>query len=416
MNRPKILFISHIYPGTPAKKNPFDGIFIKELLKGLKMLADIFLIVPVDLIPGLKEPLKNKGVAQKLNNIKSEIKRLIFTDITKIEMPVDGKFLKYLSIPFKSTLPFIPGLSLFLRLFFARFIAFSKKEYNLIHAHTAMPDGLAAVLLGRVLNKPVLLTIHGSDVHSVKKTFLNKYMLRYVLRNVAQITCVSRDLKKRVVQLGVKENRIKVVRNGISNEFLNYKIIDIREKYNIEPQKTIILTVMRLIEIKDPITLIKAFDIVTKSVSNLHLVIVGDGHLRSSLIDQMRKLNLEKKITLTGEVPHNAIPSFMKASSIFCLSSLMEGFPTVLFEAMAFGNPVISTNVGGISEAVKSDDFGILVPAKNYHKLAEAIESAIKKEWDRMKIKAYARANLWDKIANEYISIYKNIIHGHNYE
>lgn len=406
----KILFVSHIYPGTPAKENPYDGVFIKELLKGYPNNARIYLIIPVDIIPGLKEPLKTKGIKNKFRHIKNDMKRLVFTDLKKIQLPVHGEFVRYISVPFKSIFPFLPGAALFVRLLIRLSLTGFKDKYDLIHAHTAMPDGLAAVLLGKIFKLPVLITIHGSDVHSVRKTVLHKYMLTYVLRASNKITCVSKDLKKRILSFGVNDSNIFIVKNGISNEFLNSEIFDVRKRHGIDQNKFIFISVMRLIEIKDPITLLKAFEMISKATDNVHLIIVGDGHLKKPIGDFIEKRKLNKHVTLTGNIPHHEIPSYMASSNVFCLSSLMEGFPTVIFEAMAFGTPIVATNVGGVPEAIKSEEYGFLVPANNHIALADAMGKSISKKWDSKRIETYAKENLWGNIADDYVSIYKGII------
>ena len=101
--------------------------------------------------------------------------------------------------------------------------------------------------------------------------------------------------------------------------------------------------------------------------TNVHCIIMGEGEERTKMEEQIKKLDLENHISLAGFVP-NAY-RYLSGLDLFALSSVKEGLPYALMEAMAAGLPVIATHVGGIPDLITHDTNGILIPAKNSHAL-----------------------------------------------
>ena len=102
------------------------------------------------------------------------------------------------------------------------------------------------------------------------------------------------------------------------------------------------------------------------------LVIAGDGPLKNELQFQIEELGLRDAVKLLGN--RRDIPELLKIFNLFALSSLREGFPVVLLEAMAAGKPVVSSDVDGNAELVINDETGLIVPSGNPQASAEAIE------------------------------------------
>ncbi len=108
-------------------------------------------------------------------------------------------------------------------------------------------------------------------------------------------------------------------------------------------------------------------------------------------------------------IPDEILPLWMNACDIFVLPSLSEGNPTVMFEALGFGKPFVGTKVGGVPEVITSKDYGLLVEPGNSQDLAEKIEVALNKNWDREKIANYAEQYRWENIAEQIMKIYHNL-------
>lgn len=136
-----------------------------------------------------------------------------------------------------------------------------------------------------------------------------------------------------------------------------------------------LLAAGRLIKLKDFQTLIRAVAIVRKQRS-INLVILGEGALRPQLEKLVRQLDLEAHVALPGFVENPF--AWMRASSLFVLSSVSEGLPNVLIEAMACGTPVVSTDCpSGSAEILENGKWGRLVPVGDADALAQAIMATL---------------------------------------
>ena len=129
----------------------------------------------------------------------------------------------------------------------------------------------------------------------------------------------------------------------------------------------------RLAPPKDHATLLRAFAEFRSPKPGSTLWIVGDGRLRPQLEALQRELKLEESVTFWGERrdPHN----FLCAADVFVLSSLSEGLPLSLLEAMAVGLPVIVSDVGGMPEVAGGANAGFVVPSGDVQSLAGAMRS-----------------------------------------
>lgn len=165
------------------------------------------------------------------------------------------------------------------------------------------------------------------------------------------------------------KSKSKVIFNSLNPEF-------IVEPYMGEREKTIV-SVGRLSEQKNHELLIYAFNKIHKEYPEYKLIIYGEGHLRSKYEQLIKKLNLEKYITLPGVIED--IKSKIYKSGIFVLSSNYEGMPNVLMEALSMGIPCISTDCpcGGPKSLINDGENGILVEVQNENMLADKIKTII---------------------------------------
>ena len=135
-------------------------------------------------------------------------------------------------------------------------------------------------------------------------------------------------------------------------------------------------------------------------------IIIGDGPLRPDLERQIHSLGLEDYVKLVGGKPHGDIPFWMNACDLFVLSSLNEGNPTVMFEALGCGKPFVGTKVGGVPGIITSDEYGQLVEPADPEDLAEKILMALDLRWNYQKIFRYASQYTWENITANIRDIY----------
>jgi glycosyltransferase involved in cell wall biosynthesis len=143
-----------------------------------------------------------------------------------------------------------------------------------------------------------------------------------------------------------------------------------KEDKAVNAKKTIGI-IGRLAAVKDHKNLINAFKLAREKLKNIELMIVGDGPLKQELESYVQEMGLAESVVFTGA--RRDIAQLLSGFDIFILSSLDEGMPITLLEAMAAGVPVIATKVGGIPEIVVDGKTGFLVPPQAPDKLAEKI-------------------------------------------
>jgi teichuronic acid biosynthesis glycosyltransferase TuaC len=285
---------------------------------------------------------------------------------------------------------------------------------DLIHAHTIMPDGFAALLLGDEFNIPVVCTVHGSDIsiypHESRAMLL---VTKWALRRINHLIAVSEDLGKKVnVLIGSRE--VRVIRNGADEELFraNAKWAA-RTLLNLPAKAKIVLFIGNLLRVKGPEYLLQAVSHLGSS--NFLLYIVGDGMLRDNLRAQAEQLGISARCVFVGTRPHEEIASWLSAADCLVLSSISEGFPTIIAEAMMCGVPVVATAVGGIPEVVKHGSTGLLVQPRDPLSLGEAIRSALQNDTNIQimvnRAEKAARAELtWEANARKTVEVYREAL------
>jgi len=203
---------------------------------------------------------------------------------------------------------------------------------------------------------------HGYTWPTVRARLYNQ-LDRWSLRSARKVLTVSVSFRDELIARGVERNRIEVVHNAIPPDWgRRFREPDqsraFRAKLGIGAERNVILIVGRLSREKDHLTLLEAVSRLPKELSP-YLVIVGEGPERSHIEERIRNLNLESSVALTGQLV-SAEP-YYGIAQVAVLSSLSEGSPNALLEAMAAGVPVVATRVGGIPEIVSHEDTALLV-------------------------------------------------------
>jgi glycosyltransferase involved in cell wall biosynthesis len=200
---------------------------------------------------------------------------------------------------------------------------------------------------------------------------------RWSLPAAKRVLTVSEPFRRELMGRGVAPERIDVVHNAIDPQWgLRPEApAALRAKLGIGPEKRVLLIVGRLSSEKDHRTLLEAMQRLQGSVPPPHLLIVGDGPERSRIEEAVRALGLTGAVTLAGQVP-SAEP-YYGVADICVLSSLSEGSPNALLEAMAAGVPVVATTVGGIPEMVTHGESALLIQPRDCQAMTSAIAALL---------------------------------------
>jgi glycosyltransferase involved in cell wall biosynthesis len=283
-------------------------------------------------------------------------------------------------------------------------------KFDLIHAHFLWSSGYVGMKLKQKYNVPFVVTGHGYDVYKLPyaNTFFEK-KIKEILYSSDKIITVSQKNKEILLSLGIKSNKISVVFNGFNSQiFFKKNKLQVQNSLNINPIKKNLLTIGNLEKIKGHKYLISAI----KSIDarQIHLYVIGSGRQEKILKRLVNILNLSDQITFVGQIPHNELNNWMNACDIFVLSSINEGLPTVILEALGCGKPVVSTNVGGIPEIIQSEKYGILVEKESPTQLSKAIIQSLEKDWDEDEILNYGNQHTVIENANKLLEIYNLLL------
>ncbi|MCK4319955.1 glycosyltransferase [Candidatus Micrarchaeota archaeon] len=289
---------------------------------------------------------------------------------------------------------------------------------DVYHGHMAFSAGTLAVLLGKLKGKPSIVTIQGGDMADYKENtgrflFIMKPIISWTLRNASLVHAVSKDLKRKAMEFGVKEEKIKVIPNGVDSEKFRKRESGLKKKLGLEGRK-IILSVSRLSYKNGMDLIISAFTNVKKRFNDSALVILGDGEERENLLNLVSKVNLKKDVVFLEPVPHERLSEYYSIADVFIRPSRDEGFGIVFIESMACSVPTIGTKVGGITDIIKDGETGLLIPAENTKVISEAIikilsDSSFSKKLSENGRKEVERRFSWNSIAKEINTLYKNL-------
>lgn len=253
-------------------------------------------------------------------------------------------------------------LSLFMHLFC--YIRLLKKQYPdlIVHTHSTKAGliGRWAAFFAHVSTR--IHTVHGFGFHPYqnKIAWLINYMLEFFTSYITtHYICVSSsDIQTGKKLLSFFASKHSLIRAAAS---VPTNIIDRGKKR--DGQLFVFGTVSCFKRQKNLIDLFSAFALCLEKNSNIHLEVIGDGLLRTKLESWIEKHNLKQHITLLGW--RNNISDYLNRWDAFALTSLWEGLPCAIVEARYFKLPVITYNVGGISDIIFHKQNGFLCPPSN---------------------------------------------------
>jgi teichuronic acid biosynthesis glycosyltransferase TuaC len=252
----------------------------------------------------------------------------------------------------------------------------------------AFPDGLAAILLARLLGAAAAVKVHGSDLNVLPQDPKLRALIAWGLPHADRLIAVSRPLGERAVELGVSRDRVAVVANGIDRQLFHPRDRgQARAKLGL-PDGRLILYIGRLDAAKGVNDLADAFRRLAPAHPDLRLAIVGGGPEQAAC--ETLAAAFPGRVFVTGALPMTELPDWIAACDILTLPSWNEGTPNVLLEALASGRRVVATRVGGIPDVVSHPKLGELVAVRDVPALAAALARAATTPYDPIEMTAAA--------------------------
>lgn len=301
-----------------------------------------------------------------------------------------------------------------------------KHDVDIAHTHFDIPPGpLAGLRYAKRKNVPLVVTYHGDWVEGyggfIRRAgvfFHNKYLVDKVLSYADVIISPSEYYINESRFLGKYRDKIVVILNGINlGDFdIGYSKGECRKRLGLPLDKKILLFLGYLAPYKGPDVLVKAMTKIIKNVPEVELVFAGKGVMRDELEMLSKDLGIKKNVRFAGFVDDDSKAWYYKAADIFCLPSMMstECYPLTILEAIACGIPIVASKIGGIPDAVKDGENGLLVPPKDSEVLADAIIYLLENEDIREKMGKKGAEEIhdysWAGIAEETEKVYEKVL------
>lgn len=239
------------------------------------------------------------------------------------------------------------------------------------HGHDYKTNALG-LLLRRFHRMKLVTTVHGWVRHT-KRTPLYYWIDRQSLRFYDRVIAVSQDLYDASLKAGVRPDRCILIENAIdTEEFRRTRDRDtVKREQGFDPALPLIGAVGRLSVEKGFDHLIRAVDQLHRQGLDVQLAVAGEGDQLQNLQSLVAQQSRPERFRLLGFVADTK--SFYQALDVFALSSLREGLPNVLLEAMAFEVPVVATAIAGIPRLIEHGQNGLLVPPADVPALATCL-------------------------------------------
>ena len=293
-----------------------------------------------------------------------------------------------------------------------------QERVDAIHAHQYTPffySMTARLFGGRV---PVLFTEHGRfhpDYPRRKRMIFNRFFLRQKDRCIGVGNAVRHAL---IQNEGIPESRVGVIYNGIDmspyqNGQRGADRAQVRADLGLNENEFVVAQVARLDYLKDHLTAVRVIERVARECDRVRLLLVGDGPEREAIEAEIQKRGVSSQVRLLGL--RSDVSRILAASDAFLLTSISEGIPLTIIEAMCAGLPVVSTRVGGIPEIVENEVTALLAAAGDDEGLARQLlrmsadPHRCKEMGQNGKLHAFSHFSE-DRMHSEYAALYRDML------
>ncbi len=291
------------------------------------------------------------------------------------------------------------------------------RSINLLHLHIPRPAfwGSWGARLARVTH--LVYTEH--TIHEAYPLWL-RVLLPTVVRRANAVVCVSeaarRSLQRRFPWAGAK---LRTIHNGIDPDAERMQPrrtrLEVRAELQVAQHQPLLINLANLHPYKGHSDLLLALQEVRRQCPDARAVIVGSGALEAQLRAQAAALGLGDCVQLLGH--RDDVADLLAASDLFVLSSLVEGLPISILEAMAQGLPCIVTDVGGCSELVQDGETGLVVPPREPQELAAAVVALLRDPSRVGQMGAASRQRVKERFslricAQRHERLYEELLHG----
>lgn len=387
----KVLTITTLYPNSVQAHH---GLFVRHRLKQLieNHPVEAKVVAPVPWFPVSWKFFGKYAMFSKVKKHERqgdiEIWHPKFLVIPKLGMSI---------APFLMVLFILPKIKKMLKQGF---------EFDLIDAHYMYPDGVAAVLIGKLIGKPVVVTARGSDINVITDYMLPKLFIKWAINNASAIITVSKALSDKIKNLEVSQRNISVLRNGVDLTLFKPSLDRNSLRKDLNLTRKTILSVGNLIPLKGHHLVLEAL----LDLPECELLIAGAGPEAFKLKQLVAQYSLENRVVFLGSINQADLQKYYSASDVLVLASESEGWANVLLESMACGTPVVATNVGGASEIVQTETVGVLVETRNAEFIRDGVKKILENYPSRIEVRQYAELFSWEETSSGQYELFKKTV------
>lgn len=383
----KVLFLTHSFPRRPGDA---PGSFVLRLAHALRGEGvETRVVAPA--APGLEHHDEFDGVA---------VERFRYAPRKYETLAYTGNMAQQVQASWSARVTMLGFLGAEFR---AAVQARREFEPDLIHAHWWFPNGLVGTWLSRMAHKPLVTTLHGTDVRLARSVAFSRPAFRHVMTNSVAVTAVSRWLANEAQEV-VAAPAPLVAPMPVATDLFSP---------GGERHKDRLLFVGRLNKQKGIEVLLHALSRIPDS--SLGLDVVGDGDDRRTLEELASALGIGDRVRWHGALPQPRLVDFYRGATALVVPSVGEGLGLVAVEAQLCETPVVAFNSGGLPDIVQHDRTGVLVNDVDAGALAAALVSLLQREDRGASLGAAARLHALatfapESVARRYADVYRTAI------
>lgn len=315
------------------------------------------------------------------------------------------------------------------RLYTALKRQFQKKQPDLIHSHGVRANFFARLAGKKAGVKGIVTTVHSILRHDYPQPWL--YRIAHLMESgtagkTDRFIAVSQTVKTDLIEKGIEKRHIALIRNGIDvDRFQPHqehtdRSLRLRREWGIPETAIVVGTTARLVPVKGLNHLLEGFAMALRQDPSqrdtLYLLIVGDGPERTALQTLARTYGIHNHTVFAGF--RTDIRDCLNAIDLYMNTSLSEGLPISLMEAMAAEKPVIVTEVGGMKELLTHEKTGLFIPSGASDPVARSILELIHHPALKRELAENARTLIETDyshrvMAQKHIELYQNLVQGH---
>ena len=393
--------MSHMYPHV---NNPNSGTFVHEQVVELQKQG----IEVVVLCTLTKSTKLLSYVSRKWKNYYEQPS---FIELDKVPVYFDNYFVIPRNISYHTS-----GDRMFRGILASVATLHKKYQFDLIHAHVALPDGYAALKVAETLNLPVVTTIHGQDVQTViHKSNKCREKVEFVIeKSDATIFVSTKLLRLKEQELNTTTDRSVVIHNGLPELFSSPSGVEI-----LKDSEEIIqlVSISNLKRTKGLDHNLKALGELKNEGYTFHYSIVGVGEEHENLKKLVIDYKLVENVSFLGLLTRQEVLNQLRKSAIFTMPSWQEGFGMVYLEAMSQGIPIIACKGEGIEDVIEDRVNGFLVKPKDVEELKEVLAQLMSDSELRSKIGENAKLKVEEdftlsKVVAQIKELYASVLNG----